>query len=210
MTSPWYGQQGGNHYTRFEIQPSQYIEANGLLWFEANVVKYISRHWDKGGLADLQKAIHYIQLRMFETYQHVPAEVTMVAELKEFYPDIYAELEASQSDHLDHIPLSLQETLAAPGPVIHVNPPDEREHQYVYPCVWGNGDPEPGTDTRFVKASNSQVFERVTVQRWRGTGPLKAEYYDKTMWRAGMGVEIEWPDLIKRMGSVIDCTREQK
>ena len=55
-------QEGGGHYKNKAIQPVQYIHANGLGFCEGNVVKYITRWRDKNGLADLQKAKHYIDL----------------------------------------------------------------------------------------------------------------------------------------------------
>lgn len=55
-------QVGGNHYQLMTIQPSEYIMANNLGWCEANVVKYISRWREKGGVEDLRKAQHYIGL----------------------------------------------------------------------------------------------------------------------------------------------------
>ena len=55
-------QQGGNHYLECVIQPVEYIHANGLNFFEGNVVKYITRWRRKNGLADLRKARHYIDL----------------------------------------------------------------------------------------------------------------------------------------------------
>lgn len=54
-------QVGGTHY-KTAIQPVQYIHANGLNFFEGNVVKYITRHRKKGGKEDLKKAIHYIEM----------------------------------------------------------------------------------------------------------------------------------------------------
>lgn len=54
-------QVGGTHY-KTAIQPVQYIHANGLNFFEGNVIKYITRHRSKGGKADLEKAIHYIEM----------------------------------------------------------------------------------------------------------------------------------------------------
>lgn len=52
-------QVGGDHYTKLEIQPWEYIEANKLDFWEGNVVKYITRK--KGNrLEDLRKAKHYI------------------------------------------------------------------------------------------------------------------------------------------------------
>jgi hypothetical protein len=55
-------QVGGNHYSRYNIQPIDFIIDNNLDWCEANVVKYITRWRDKNGLEDLRKALHYIQL----------------------------------------------------------------------------------------------------------------------------------------------------
>lgn len=55
-------QVAGNHYKDLAIQPVEYIHANGLDYFEGNVVKYVTRWRTKGGLADLQKARHYVDL----------------------------------------------------------------------------------------------------------------------------------------------------
>jgi hypothetical protein len=55
-------QVAGNHYKDLPIQPVQYIHANALGYFEGNVVKYISRWRKKNGIADLEKAKHYIEL----------------------------------------------------------------------------------------------------------------------------------------------------
>ena len=54
-------QVGGNHY-QLPIQPIEYILANGLGYCEANVVKYVSRWRNKGGIQDLKKAIHYLEM----------------------------------------------------------------------------------------------------------------------------------------------------
>ena len=50
------------HYKNMAIQPVEYVHANGLGYFEGNVIKYVSRWRKKGGLSDLEKAKHYIQL----------------------------------------------------------------------------------------------------------------------------------------------------
>ena len=55
-------QVGGNHYKKLKIQPVEYIHANGLGFCEGNAIKYLSRWRDKGGVADLEKAKHYIEL----------------------------------------------------------------------------------------------------------------------------------------------------
>lgn len=55
-------QEGGGHYKDMAIQPVEYIHKNGLGYFEGNVIKYVSRWRAKGGIEDLKKARHYIDL----------------------------------------------------------------------------------------------------------------------------------------------------
>jgi len=49
------------HYD-MEIQPITYIMANGLGFCEGNIVKYVSRYKEKGGIEDLKKARHYLDV----------------------------------------------------------------------------------------------------------------------------------------------------
>lgn len=55
-------QVGGAHYKDMAIQPVQFIHANGIGYFEGNVIKYVARWRKKNGIADLEKAKHYIDL----------------------------------------------------------------------------------------------------------------------------------------------------
>jgi hypothetical protein len=55
-------QVGGDHYKSLKIQPVEYIHANGIGYFEGNVIKYVSRWRSKNGIKDLEKARHYIDL----------------------------------------------------------------------------------------------------------------------------------------------------
>ena len=55
-------QVAGVHYKDLPIQPVEYIYANALGYFEGNVIKYVSRWRNKNGVADLEKAKHYIEL----------------------------------------------------------------------------------------------------------------------------------------------------
>ncbi len=55
-------QVDGNHYKDMAIQPVEYIHANGIGYFEGNVIKYVTRWRAKNGIADLEKAKHYIEL----------------------------------------------------------------------------------------------------------------------------------------------------
>ena len=54
-------QIGGTHYVSKTIQPWDFIVANKLGYLEGNVVKYVSRYQEKGGLEDLRKAKHYLE-----------------------------------------------------------------------------------------------------------------------------------------------------
>jgi hypothetical protein len=65
-------QVSGNHYKELVIQPIQFIHANNIPFMEANVIKYVCRHKTKNGLADLQKAKHYIELLMELEYDAKP------------------------------------------------------------------------------------------------------------------------------------------
>jgi len=58
-------QIGGNHYQK-EIQPWDAMEAwmsheAFVGYLQGNVIKYISRWKDKGGVQDIRKAQHYLE-----------------------------------------------------------------------------------------------------------------------------------------------------
>jgi hypothetical protein len=55
-------QEGGRHYKDMAIQPVEYIHKNGLGFIEGCVVKYVSRWRSKGGVEDLRKARHFIDM----------------------------------------------------------------------------------------------------------------------------------------------------
>ena len=61
-------QIGGNHYSKFKVQPSKFINDNKLLFAEGNAIKYICRHAHKGGKQDLLKAKHYIDMIIERDY----------------------------------------------------------------------------------------------------------------------------------------------
>ena len=65
MTDAGSRQVGGAHYTSKSVQPWEAMEAwmteeqfKGFL--TGNVIKYIARFQDKGGVLDLQKCKHYL------------------------------------------------------------------------------------------------------------------------------------------------------
>lgn len=61
-TSALEKQVGGNHYKQFAIQPVEFINANNLSYMQGNVIKYVVRYPFKNGIADLEKAKHYIEM----------------------------------------------------------------------------------------------------------------------------------------------------
>jgi hypothetical protein len=71
-------QVGGQHYQIMKIQVWDYIIANGIPYLEGNIIKYVSRWRDKGGLDDLLKAHHYldklIELKRSEGMTEQPKE----------------------------------------------------------------------------------------------------------------------------------------
>ena len=58
----WDKQVGGSHYQNFTIQPAEFVNKNKLLFAEGNAIKYICRHSTKGGVEDIDKAIHYLEM----------------------------------------------------------------------------------------------------------------------------------------------------
>lgn len=60
--SAWEKQIGGGHYKNLAIQPMQYSMANKLDACQHTAIKYITRFREKGGIADLHKAIHTIEM----------------------------------------------------------------------------------------------------------------------------------------------------
>ena len=55
-------QVGGGHYKGFKIQPVEFCYVNNIPYLEATAIKYLCRWRDKGGIQDLEKAKHFIEL----------------------------------------------------------------------------------------------------------------------------------------------------
>tara|TARA_R110000744_G_scaffold45243_1_gene100507 strand:+ start:225 stop:452 length:228 start_codon:yes stop_codon:yes gene_type:complete len=60
--NPYLKQVSGTHYMYMKIQPAEFINKNKLLFAEGSAIKYICRHSQKGGIADIDKAIHYLEM----------------------------------------------------------------------------------------------------------------------------------------------------
>ena len=59
---PLQRQEGGDHYKDLKIQPIEYIHANNIPFAEGCAIKYLTRWRSKGGIEDLKKARHFIDL----------------------------------------------------------------------------------------------------------------------------------------------------
>ena len=46
-------QVGGSHYKKYKIQPVEFIIKNNIGFVEGNIIKYILRFKEKGGVQDL-------------------------------------------------------------------------------------------------------------------------------------------------------------
>ena len=55
-------QIGGSHYSEMAIQPIEFIHKNNLSFIQGNIIKYVCRYKSKGGIQDLNKAKHCIDL----------------------------------------------------------------------------------------------------------------------------------------------------
>ena len=63
LTSNALGKQvDGGHYKDLKIQPIEYIHANNIPFAEGCAIKYLTRWRAKGGVKDLEKAKHFIEL----------------------------------------------------------------------------------------------------------------------------------------------------
>ena len=55
-------QIGGDHYKKLKIQPMRYSMENKLDPLQHTAIKYLTRFRDKGGVQDLEKAKHCIDM----------------------------------------------------------------------------------------------------------------------------------------------------
>ena len=62
-------QVGGSHYKDMVIQPAEYCEYNNIPALEASVIKYVSRHMNKNGVQDLEKAKDLINMIIEMRYE---------------------------------------------------------------------------------------------------------------------------------------------
>jgi hypothetical protein len=68
--NPYLKQVSGTHYMYMKIQPAEFINKNKLQFAEGNAIKYICRHAVKGKAADIEKAIHYLEMILERDYEN--------------------------------------------------------------------------------------------------------------------------------------------
>lgn len=67
-------QHGGSHYKGMGIQPVEFAYANGYDDCAFSILKYVSRHRRKAGALDLEKAAHFVDLRVQMIEKHGECE----------------------------------------------------------------------------------------------------------------------------------------
>ena len=67
-TSSLNKQVAGNHYTKYKIQPIEFIYKNEIPYIEGRCIEYLLRWRDKNGVQDLEKVKHYLDL-LIELYE---------------------------------------------------------------------------------------------------------------------------------------------
>lgn len=84
-------QIGGDHYKSMAIQPMEYSMANKLDACQHTIIKYVTRFRDKGGIQDLGKAKHCIDLLI-----HFERQAATVKESLTVHP-----VHPATFDHID-------------------------------------------------------------------------------------------------------------
>jgi TolA-binding protein len=69
--SAFASQIGGSHYKTLAIQPAEFCQKNHLGFCESSVVKYVTRHREKNGKQDIEKAIHFLNLLIEMEYSNL-------------------------------------------------------------------------------------------------------------------------------------------
>jgi hypothetical protein len=81
-------QTSPKHY-QTKIQPIDFIQANNLNFCEGNIIKYIARYREKGGIDDLLKAKQYIDY-LIKDYEDIEKDYKDY-EIMKYYEKKYYE-----------------------------------------------------------------------------------------------------------------------
>lgn len=83
MTNPLDHQVGGDHYSKYKIQPVECIQHLGFDFLRGNILKYLVRFQDKNGIEDLRKAKHYVELLLNKMDKDIEYFHTFVDQFKD-------------------------------------------------------------------------------------------------------------------------------
>ena len=103
MNDPYDTQVGGNHYQTMKIQPAEFINKNEMKFAEGNAIKYICRHVNKGGLQDLEKAKHYIDMIIERDYADEAKNSSVDSGVNITYEGLSVTLPESDPDAMDDL-----------------------------------------------------------------------------------------------------------
>ncbi len=92
-------QIGGDHYKAMAIQPMEYSMANKLDACQHTIIKYVTRFREKGGIQDLEKAKHCIDLLI-----HFERQAATVKESLTVHP-----VHPATFDHIDPADVEISE-----------------------------------------------------------------------------------------------------
>jgi hypothetical protein len=68
--NPLNTQISGSHYKDMKIQVVEFCYANNIPFLEGAVIKYVCRWKKKGGVDDLKKARHFIDILIELSHKH--------------------------------------------------------------------------------------------------------------------------------------------
>lgn len=76
-------QVGGDHYKKYKYQPVEFFkDMGGLDFLRANILKYVARWRDKGGVEDLKKALHYAMIAQEDQWEKIQMEERFLDQFK--------------------------------------------------------------------------------------------------------------------------------
>ena len=95
-------QVGGDHYKHLAIQPMEYSMKNGLDACQHTAIKYITRFREKGGIADLEKAKHCIDMLIEFEMEHIAKkEVRAVLDGEKTFAEAFTAAEKAVTGEQD-------------------------------------------------------------------------------------------------------------
>jgi hypothetical protein len=100
-------QVAGDHYKKLKIEPIEYIEKNGLGFSEGAIVKYITRHRDKGGAEDIKKIIHFCEFIL--KYQYGGSEYWNMQRLADVLPTEFLQFLSDNDIYKEYLNLAAED-----------------------------------------------------------------------------------------------------